>query len=40
MCCKTCVFLFTGNVEISIGRENLVFNGGPFTYYGLNALSK
>ncbi|WAR20819.1 CNNM2-like protein [Mya arenaria] len=32
------VLILQGHVEVSIGREQLVFQGGPFTYYGLNAL--
>ncbi|KAH3717017.1 hypothetical protein DPMN_059756 [Dreissena polymorpha] len=36
--CDYFVLILQGHVEVSIGKENLVFLGGPFTYYGVNAL--
>lgn len=34
------IAVYSGHVEVFIGRENLAFQGGPFAYYGLNALGK
>ena len=37
----TSIFLsFSGQVLVSIGKENLQFQGSSFSYYGLQALSK
>ena len=32
-------FLWQGRVEVDIGREHMVFEGGPFMYFGLQALT-
>ncbi|XP_075221669.1 metal transporter uex isoform X2 [Lycorma delicatula] len=32
------VLILEGRVEVTVGRENLVFESGPFTYFGLQAL--
>ncbi|CAH1723602.1 unnamed protein product [Chironomus riparius] len=32
------VMILEGRVEVKIGRENLMFEGGPFTHFGLQAL--
>lgn len=32
--------LFTGSVEVLVGREGLRFVTGPFSYYGTQSLSK
>lgn len=32
------VLILEGRVEVTVGRENLVFEGGPFTFFGLQAL--
>ncbi|CAO1387041.1 unnamed protein product [Diamesa tonsa] len=32
------VLLLEGRVEVKVGKESLVFEGGPFTYFGLQAL--
>lgn len=29
-----------GRVEVTVGKENLVFEGGPFTHFGLQALAQ
>jgi metal transporter CNNM len=34
------VLILEGRVEVTVGRENLVFEGGPFTHFGLQALSQ
>ncbi|XP_045597380.1 unextended protein [Procambarus clarkii] len=34
------VLILEGHVEVTIGRENLTFESGPFTYFGLAALSQ
>ncbi|XP_064600881.1 unextended protein-like [Liolophura sinensis] len=36
--CDYFVLILEGHVEVSVGREHLVFDGGPFTFYGLRAL--
>ena len=37
----TSLFLsISGQVLVSIGKENLQFQGSSFSYYGLQALSK
>ncbi|KAK4293929.1 hypothetical protein Pmani_033418 [Petrolisthes manimaculis] len=33
------VLILEGHVEVTIGKENLTFESGPFTYFGLVALS-
>lgn len=33
------VLILEGRVEVTVGKENLVFEGGPFTYFGLQALA-
>lgn len=32
------VMILEGRVEVTIGRENLMFEGGAFTHFGLQAL--
>lgn len=32
------VLVLEGRVEVTVGKENLVYEGGPFTYFGLQAL--
>lgn len=32
------VLILEGRVEVIVGKENLVFESGPFTYFGLQAL--
>ena len=29
-----------GKVEVNIGREELIFEGGPFSYYGIQTLNQ
>lgn len=33
------VLILEGRVEVTVGKENLVFDGGPFTHFGLQALA-
>lgn len=33
------VLILEGHVEVTIGKENLTFESGPFTYFGLVALT-
>lgn len=32
------VLVLEGRVEVTVGRENLMFESGPFTYFGIQAL--
>lgn len=32
------VMIIEGRVEVTIGKESLMFEGGPFTHFGLQAL--
>lgn len=32
------VLILEGRVEVTVGKENLVFESGPFTHFGLQAL--
>lgn len=32
------VLVLEGRVEVTVGKENLVFESGPFTYFGMQAL--
>lgn len=32
------VLILEGRVEVQVGRENLMFESGPFTYFGTQAL--
>lgn len=32
--------ILEGRVEVTVGRENLVFEGGPFVHFGLQALGQ
>jgi len=32
------IMILQGRVEVEFGKENLTFEGGPFTYFGMNAL--
>lgn len=34
------VLILEGRVEVTVGKENLVFEGGPFTHFGLQALAQ
>lgn len=33
------VLVLEGHVEVTVGQENLMFESGPFTYFGCQALS-
>ena len=32
------VLILEGRVEVTVGKENMMFEGGPFTYFGTQAL--
>lgn len=32
------VLILEGRVEVLVGRENMMFEAGPFTYFGKQAL--
>ena len=34
------VLILEGHVEVTIGKENLTFESGPFTYFGLAAVAQ
>jgi metal transporter CNNM len=34
------VLILEGRVEVTVGRENLIFESGPFTYFGIQALTQ
>lgn len=34
------VLIVEGRVEVTVGQENLIFESGPFTYFGLQALTQ
>lgn len=34
-----CVWFHQGRVEVEAGNENMKFETGPFSYYGVMALS-
>lgn len=34
------VLILEGRVEVTVGKENLVFEGGPFTHFGIQALAQ
>nr|XP_032526212.1 metal transporter CNNM4-like isoform X1 [Danaus plexippus plexippus] len=34
------VLILEGRVEVTVGRENLMFEAGPFTYFGVQALTQ
>jgi metal transporter CNNM len=34
------VLVLEGRVEVTVGRENLIFESGPFTYFGTQALAQ
>ncbi|XP_062561315.1 unextended protein [Armigeres subalbatus] len=34
------VLILEGRVEVTVGKENLIFESGPFTYFGTQALSQ
>ncbi|KAJ2939879.1 hypothetical protein O0L34_g6579 [Tuta absoluta] len=34
------VLILEGRVEVTVGRENLVFEAGPFTYFGVQSLTQ
>ena len=33
------MLILEGRVEVTVGRENLVFDSGPFTHFGMQALT-
>ena len=33
------VLILEGRVEVTVGKENLTFEAGPFTYFGTQALT-
>lgn len=33
------VLILEGRAEVMVGKENLLFESGPFTYYGTQALT-
>ena len=33
------VLILEGRVEVTVGKENLMFESGPFTYFGTQALT-
>ena len=37
--CDYFILLVQGRVEVDIGQENMVFEGGPFIYFGVQALA-
>ncbi|KAB0803311.1 hypothetical protein PPYR_00281 [Photinus pyralis] len=36
--CDYFVLILEGRVEVTVGRDNMVFESGPFTYFGVQAL--
>ncbi|XP_058118100.1 unextended protein [Anopheles coustani] len=34
------VLILEGRVEVTVGKENLLFESGPFTYFGIQALTQ
>ena len=30
---------FSGHVSVIVGKERMLFDGGPFSYYGVEALT-
>lgn len=34
------VLILEGRVEVTVGKESLIFEGGPFTHFGLQALAQ
>uniref|UniRef100_A0A182J2L4 Uncharacterized protein n=1 Tax=Anopheles atroparvus TaxID=41427 RepID=A0A182J2L4_ANOAO len=34
------ILILEGRVEVTVGKENLLFESGPFTYFGIQALAK
>lgn len=32
------VLILEGRVEVMVGKENMIFESGPFTYFGTQAL--
>ncbi|XP_076461512.1 metal transporter CNNM4-like [Babylonia areolata] len=36
--CDYFILLLEGHVEVEIGKENLMFESGPFTYFGVKSL--
>lgn len=34
------VLILEGRVEVTVGQENLIFECGPFTYFGTQALAQ
>jgi metal transporter CNNM len=38
--CDYFIMIVQGRVNVEFGKENLVFEGGPFVFFGVQALSK
>lgn len=34
------VMILEGRVEVTVGKESLMFEGGPFTHFGMQALAQ
>ena len=34
------ILIIEGRVEVNIGREELMFESGPFSYFGIQTLSQ
>ena len=37
--CDYFILIVQGRVEVEIGHEHMVFEGGPFIYFGVQALA-
>jgi len=37
--CDYFIMVLQGRVQVEFGKENLIFEGGPFVYFGVQALS-
>jgi len=37
--CDYFIMILQGRVQVEFGKETLVFEGGPFVYFGVQALS-
>jgi len=38
--CDYFIMVLQGRVQVEFGKENLVFEGGPFVYFGVQALGE
>ena len=36
--CDYFILILQGRVQVEFGKENLIFEGGPFLYFGMQAL--